>query len=63
MGSGPGGRGGGNRWFRSPDIMGGDGVPVAEAFGVDALTDMLTFTRLSTVEAGDDILETYTFSG
>lgn len=50
-------------WFRSPDIMGGDGVPVAEAFGVDALTDMLTFTRLSMVEAGDDVLETYTFSG
>ncbi|MCH8139486.1 MAG: RibD family protein, partial [Proteobacteria bacterium] len=50
-------------WFRSPDIMGGDGVPVAEAFGVDALTDMVTFTRLSIVEAGDDILETYAFCG
>lgn len=50
-------------WFRSPGIMGGDGVPVAEAFGVDALTDMVTFTRLSIVEAGDDILETYAFRG
>ena len=43
--------------------MGGDGVPVAGEFCVYALTDMVTFTRLSIVEAVYDILETYAFCG
>ncbi len=50
-------------WFRSPGIIGGDGMAVAAAFGVDRLADMAAFTRLSVMEAGDDLLETYALSG
>ncbi len=46
-------------WFRSPGIIGGDGVAVAAAFGVDKLADLAAFTRVSVMEAGDDLLETY----
>ena len=50
-------------WFRSPGIIGGDGMAVAAAFGVDRLADMAAFTRLSVMEAGDDLLETYALGG
>jgi diaminohydroxyphosphoribosylaminopyrimidine deaminase/5-amino-6-(5-phosphoribosylamino)uracil reductase len=46
-------------WFRSPRLMGGDGVPVARAFGVESIADMPSFERLSVIEADGDILETY----
>jgi len=46
-------------WFRSPRLMGGDGVPVARAFGVESIADMPNFERLSVIEADGDILETY----
>jgi diaminohydroxyphosphoribosylaminopyrimidine deaminase/5-amino-6-(5-phosphoribosylamino)uracil reductase len=46
-------------WFRSPRIMGGDGVPVARAFGVESIADMPSFERLSAIEADGDIMETY----
>lgn len=46
-------------WFRSPAVMGGDGVPVASAFGVDRLADMPTFIRKEARAVGEDFLEIY----
>ncbi len=46
-------------WFRAPSVMGGDGVAVAAAFGVDGLGQAPAFRRLAVVEVGDDLLETY----
>jgi diaminohydroxyphosphoribosylaminopyrimidine deaminase/5-amino-6-(5-phosphoribosylamino)uracil reductase len=45
-------------WFRSGAVMGGDGIPAVEAYGVDALTDMAQFERRSVLRLGADILET-----
>ncbi|MEQ9042620.1 MAG: bifunctional diaminohydroxyphosphoribosylaminopyrimidine deaminase/5-amino-6-(5-phosphoribosylamino)uracil reductase RibD [Alphaproteobacteria bacterium] len=46
-------------WFRAPSVMGGDGIPVATAFGVDRLADMPTFVRRETRAIGPDLLEIY----
>ncbi len=46
-------------WFRSPSVIGGDGLAVAAPFGVDHLADMAAFERVSVAEAGDDLVETY----
>ena len=46
-------------WFRAPAVIGGDGLPMAAAFGVDELAQAPSFRRLSVVEVGDDLLETY----
>ncbi|MFQ5954901.1 MAG: bifunctional diaminohydroxyphosphoribosylaminopyrimidine deaminase/5-amino-6-(5-phosphoribosylamino)uracil reductase RibD [Kiloniellales bacterium] len=46
-------------WFRAPAVIGGDGVPVAAAFGIDELAQAPAFRRLSVAEIGDDLLETY----
>lgn len=47
-------------WFRSGAIMGGDGLPAAVAFGIDHLSEMPRFERVSVREVGDDLMETYT---
>lgn len=46
-------------WFRAPDVMGGDGLPVAQAFGVDELSMMASFARVRSIAAGRDMLELY----
>ncbi len=46
-------------WFRAPMLIGGDGVPAAEAFGVDALDRAAAFRRTAVRPVGDDICETY----
>ncbi|MEE9194449.1 MAG: bifunctional diaminohydroxyphosphoribosylaminopyrimidine deaminase/5-amino-6-(5-phosphoribosylamino)uracil reductase RibD [Alphaproteobacteria bacterium] len=46
-------------WFRAPGIIGGDGLPVAEAFGVDGLGQMAAFERRHSFFAGRDCLEIY----
>ncbi len=46
-------------WFRAPGIIGGDGIPVAVALGVERPDEAPTFTRLSLLQVGDDLLETY----
>jgi diaminohydroxyphosphoribosylaminopyrimidine deaminase / 5-amino-6-(5-phosphoribosylamino)uracil reductase len=46
-------------WFRAGSIIGGDGTPVAAAFGVDELAQAPRFVRLSVEPCGDDIVETY----
>ncbi|MCW8862908.1 MAG: bifunctional diaminohydroxyphosphoribosylaminopyrimidine deaminase/5-amino-6-(5-phosphoribosylamino)uracil reductase RibD [Rhodospirillales bacterium] len=46
-------------WMRASKLIGGDGIPVARAFGVDSLGQAAQFTRKSVVDAGADIIETY----
>ncbi len=43
-------------WFHAPSVMGGDGWPAAQAFGVQALAAMPRFVRESVGPAGDDVL-------
>ncbi|MBF0267191.1 MAG: bifunctional diaminohydroxyphosphoribosylaminopyrimidine deaminase/5-amino-6-(5-phosphoribosylamino)uracil reductase RibD [Alphaproteobacteria bacterium] len=42
-------------WFHALGIMGGDGVPAASAFGVDALAQMPRFARLGARALGNDM--------
>ncbi len=46
-------------WFRAGRMMGGDGVPVAAAFGVDRLEQAPGFVRRSVEPCGEDVVETY----
>jgi diaminohydroxyphosphoribosylaminopyrimidine deaminase/5-amino-6-(5-phosphoribosylamino)uracil reductase len=43
-------------WFQAPGVMGGDGWPAAQAFGVRTLADMPRFVRQSATQLGDDML-------
>jgi diaminohydroxyphosphoribosylaminopyrimidine deaminase/5-amino-6-(5-phosphoribosylamino)uracil reductase len=45
-------------WFHAPCLLGGDGLPAVEAFGVQSLAAAPRFTRLSVEELGPDMLET-----
>lgn len=43
-------------WFHAPSVMGGDGWPAAQAFGVTSLGEMPRFERVSTRAVGPDML-------
>jgi diaminohydroxyphosphoribosylaminopyrimidine deaminase/5-amino-6-(5-phosphoribosylamino)uracil reductase len=43
-------------WFHAPAVMGADGWPAAQAFGVEALAAMPRFARRSVTPVGDDLL-------
>ncbi len=46
-------------WFHAPGVMGGDGLPAAQAFGVAALAGMPRFRRLSMRTVGADVLSEF----
>ena len=46
-------------WFHAPAIIGGDGWPAAQAFGVTALASMPRFKLMAQERFGDDMLTTY----
>jgi len=46
-------------WFRAPLVIGGDGIPAADGFGVEGLRDAPRFVRTGSMPLGVDILETY----
>jgi diaminohydroxyphosphoribosylaminopyrimidine deaminase/5-amino-6-(5-phosphoribosylamino)uracil reductase len=46
-------------WFHAPGIMGGDGWPAAQAFGVAKLADMPRFLPMAQERWGDDMLTTF----
>jgi len=50
-------------WFRAPDVIGGDGLPAVQSFGVDRLRDMASFTRIRTIVVGRDALEIFERAG
>ncbi len=43
-------------WFHAPAVMGADGWPAAQAFGVEALAAMPRFVRCSVTPLGEDLL-------
>ena len=43
-------------WFHAPSVMGGDGWPAAQAFGVQALASMPRFVRQAATPVGEDML-------
>ncbi len=46
-------------WFHAPAVMGGDGWPAAQAFGIGALASMPRFERVATNIVGDDTLSEF----
>lgn len=46
-------------WFRSPRLIGGDGLAAAVSFGVDHLAQTPRFERVETRPMGADIMEIY----
>jgi diaminohydroxyphosphoribosylaminopyrimidine deaminase / 5-amino-6-(5-phosphoribosylamino)uracil reductase len=50
-------------WFHAPTIMGGDGWPGVQAFGVDKLDLMPRFRRHCEFPIGDDMFTEYTRQG
>jgi diaminohydroxyphosphoribosylaminopyrimidine deaminase/5-amino-6-(5-phosphoribosylamino)uracil reductase len=46
-------------WFHAPGIIGGDGWPAAQAFGVTTLKSMPRFAVVAQERWGDDMLTTY----
>jgi diaminohydroxyphosphoribosylaminopyrimidine deaminase/5-amino-6-(5-phosphoribosylamino)uracil reductase len=46
-------------WFHAPGVMGGDGWPAAQAFGVAELAAMPRFTRTSVRPVGEDVLSEF----
>lgn len=46
-------------WFRAPGLIGGDGLPAAQAFGVDAPEGMPRFVPAGRLRVGDDVLESF----
>jgi diaminohydroxyphosphoribosylaminopyrimidine deaminase / 5-amino-6-(5-phosphoribosylamino)uracil reductase len=47
-------------WFHAPAIMGGDGWPAVQAFGIESLSRMPRFIRDCETVVGDDMLSEYT---
>jgi diaminohydroxyphosphoribosylaminopyrimidine deaminase/5-amino-6-(5-phosphoribosylamino)uracil reductase len=47
-------------WFHAPGIIGGDGWPSVQAFGLDALAQMPRFKRDCVMPVGQDMLSLYT---
>jgi len=43
-------------WFHAPAVMGGDGWPAVQAFGIDALDALPRFIRRHATPLGDDML-------
>lgn len=46
-------------WFRSPSVIGGDGLPAIAAFGVDTVAETPRWRRVRADILGDDLLETF----
>lgn len=46
-------------WFRAPVILGGDGIAVLSALGLDTLQQAPKFKRVSVTLRGDDLQESY----
>ncbi len=46
-------------WFRSPGIIGGDGVPAASPLSLARLAEMPRFQRIAVETLGEDLLESY----
>ncbi len=46
-------------WFHAPGVMGGDGWPASQPFGVERLEAMPRFTRTAVSEIGPDVMSEF----
>jgi len=46
-------------WFHAPMIIGGDGIPAAQGFGIDGLHQAPRLKRIDVQQVGPDLMETY----
>ncbi|HTW70891.1 MAG TPA: dihydrofolate reductase family protein, partial [Acetobacteraceae bacterium] len=46
-------------WFHAPAVMGGDGWPAVQAFGIETLDAMPRFVRRSGISVGSDMLSEF----
>ncbi|WP_339333404.1 RibD family protein [uncultured Maricaulis sp.] len=46
-------------WFRAPIVLGGDGLPVLAALGLETLGEAPIFRRIGVIERGADLQESY----
>ena len=46
-------------WFRSPRVIGGDGLPAIAGFGLDQLADTPRFRSTGATSLGEDVMETF----
>ena len=46
-------------WFHAPAVMGGDGWPAVQAFGIEHINAMPRFMRVAETPLGDDMLTEY----
>ena len=46
-------------WFHAPSVMGGDGWPAVQAFGIETLNAMPRFVRRSATPVGSDVLSEF----
>lgn len=46
-------------WFRAPALVGGDGIAALGPLGLDRVADAPRFSRISRIDLGDDVLESY----
>jgi diaminohydroxyphosphoribosylaminopyrimidine deaminase/5-amino-6-(5-phosphoribosylamino)uracil reductase len=46
-------------WFHAPCVIGGDGWPAAQAFGVQRLDEMPRFVTISQQRIGADVLTNF----
>ena len=46
-------------WFRAPIVLGGDGLPVLAALGLETLGEAPIFRRIGAIERGADLQESY----
>jgi diaminohydroxyphosphoribosylaminopyrimidine deaminase/5-amino-6-(5-phosphoribosylamino)uracil reductase len=46
-------------WFRSPKVIGGDGISAAAGFGLESLEDCPRFVLDAVGQLGEDVLESY----
>jgi len=47
------------RWFRAASVIGGDGRPAIDAFGLETMAEIRRFSRTSVRPVGEDVVETY----
>jgi diaminohydroxyphosphoribosylaminopyrimidine deaminase/5-amino-6-(5-phosphoribosylamino)uracil reductase len=46
-------------WFRSPRVIGGDGLPAIAGFGLDRLAETPRFQPAGATPVGEDIMESF----
>jgi diaminohydroxyphosphoribosylaminopyrimidine deaminase/5-amino-6-(5-phosphoribosylamino)uracil reductase len=50
-------------WFHAPAVMGGDGLPAVQAFGIELLNAMPRFVRQRATPLGEDMLTEFARTG